>query len=229
MTLTDYLDALHHRLIHQSEDLGGGGGEVGPTGPAGPTGPEGPEGPQGETGATGPAGPTGSTGAAGATGSTGPAGAAGAAGATGPTGPAGPAIAKVYWLILTDAPVSNPTPTTPTVVPSMTITIPASAVARIGFVSVNLVFSGSHTNRFDIYLDGAAMPGAGNSCQGHLDGANSTYDVRFAMVPFVIPGDSATHTVDVRENASDSTAATTWGGRSMSIVTTPGSASPLDM
>ena len=98
----------------------GATGLTGPAGATGATGLTGPAGPTGTTGLTGPAGPAGPTGAAGATGLTGPAGVAGATGATGSQGPIGLTGA-------TGAAGPTWTLTTPTVNPTGTLTINATA------------------------------------------------------------------------------------------------------
>jgi hypothetical protein len=86
-------------------------GPIGLTGATGATGATGPQGPIGLTGATGAVGPQGPIGLTGATGAVGPQGPIGLTGATGPTGPTGPT-----WTL-----------TTPTVNPTGTLTINATA------------------------------------------------------------------------------------------------------
>ncbi len=97
--------------------LTGSAGPAGPAGATGATGLTGPAGPAGATGATGLTGPAGPAGPAGATGLTGPAGATGATGLTGPAGPTG----------ATGATGPTWTLTTPTVNPTGTLTINATA------------------------------------------------------------------------------------------------------
>ena len=107
----------------------GATGLTGPAGPAGATGGTGLTGPAGATGLTGPTGPAGATGA---TGLTGPAGPAGATGATGLTGPAGATGATglqgpIGLTGATGAAGPTWTLTTPTVNPTGTLTINATA------------------------------------------------------------------------------------------------------
>jgi hypothetical protein len=116
----------------------GPAGATGATGLTGPAGPAGPAGATGATGLTGPAGPAGVTGATGLTGPAGPVGAAGATGLTGPAGPAGPAgVAGATGATGLQGPIgltgatgaAGPTwtLTTPTVNPTGTLTINATA------------------------------------------------------------------------------------------------------
>ena len=110
----------------------GPAGTTGATGLTGPAGPAGPAGTTGATGLTGPAGPAGPAGVAGATGATGLQGPAGATGLTGPAGVAGATGATgsqgpIGLTGATGAAGPTWTLTTPTVNPTGTLTINATA------------------------------------------------------------------------------------------------------
>lgn len=134
--------------------------------------------------------------------------------------------AHLYWSAEAADLIVDPMPSGDTLVDGLSITLPASSKARMAFVSADCEFTGGHTNRFDIYIDGSAIPGNRNRT-ANVAGGNNIYDTQFSQVPVAVPGDSASHTIEVRWNASDSLAAVTLKGRSITIMTVEGSASPL--
>lgn len=111
---------------------------------------------------------------------------------------------------------SPASPTSDTLVPNMTVTVSASQSARTAVVSSVIVYTKTNDLRFKVYLDGvAAISGTnGLARSGITDAANQSYWT-VAGVVVVIPGDGASHTIDVRAQASGDTGAATFNYRSL--------------
>jgi hypothetical protein len=118
---------------------------------------------------------------------------------------------KRYWTRNTAQDSSGTVPTTDALVPTMTLTIPQSTLARVAFLGMSLLFAGAHTNRFSFYLDGVKVwPTANNANANQI--TDAWYDLDVTGIPVVLAPD-APHTIEVRWNASGSTAAITWNDR----------------
>lgn len=130
------------------------------------------------------------------------------------------AIKTVRTVRLTAQNIVNPTPTSDTLIPGMTITVPASASSRTVILSFSL-HTGSHSNRVRVYMDGSIQyPASGSG--GNIGATNTDTDpgigYSVAGVPITIPGDSATHTIEVRWQAQGTTAQTVIHDRAMTIL-----------
>lgn len=136
-----------------------------------------------------------------------------------------------YFAIVSTTATDNPTPVENTLVNGMTLSIPSSATNRLALVSVMAFFDASHPNRFLIYLNGTNVfpNAAGNPGQPSVDDGSSSDARWFTMsnVPIVLDANTA-HTIELRYNASDSTAATTFNHRYIvAVVSAAGSTSPV--
>jgi hypothetical protein len=120
---------------------------------------------------------------------------------------------------------SGTVPVSPTLVSGMTITIPSSTVGRMGFVDATLGWTGSHTNRVELYLDGTAIT---PQITGNVAGSNSMYDAVFSRIPITLTS-GVSHTVEVRWNASESTAAVTLTERSLVVDVFESTTSPINI
>ncbi len=107
---------------------------------------------------------------------------------------------------------SGTVPSVDTQVAGMIITIPSAEVTRVAFVGFNILFTGAHTNRFSIYLDGTKVWPAANNANASNHGGNTTYELDITGVPLVLAADVG-HTIELKWNASDSTAAVTFNER----------------
>lgn len=108
---------------------------------------------------------------------------------------------------------SGTVPTAATVLAPLTITIPSSTTARTAFVSYRVSWTGGHTNRMDVYLNGVAQVA---TVVGVTSSTSNPYVADLANFPILLPA-NVEHTIDVRINAVDSTAAVTWTERMLSV------------
>jgi hypothetical protein len=104
-------------------------------------------------------------------------------------------------------------PAVDTQVAGMIVTVPSAEVTRVAFVGFNIVFTGAHTNRFVIFVDGAKVwPTGANGVTASMHGGNTQYEIDVSGVPVVLAPDVG-HTIEVRWTASDSTVAVTFNER----------------
>lgn len=135
-----------------------------------------------------------------------------------------PPNTNMFWVSMDNEVVLNPMPTNDTVVDSMSITLPSSTDPRIALVWAFVTWYSSHTNRVLIYLDGASQ--YAQAVHGHATGGGSDgsqYDASIAGYPLAIPGDGATHVIEIRFNAVDSTSEVDLYERSLIVMTIKGS------
>lgn len=132
----------------------------------------------------------------------------------------GGAIAHILTVRIKTTTVVDPIPTSDTLIPSMTITVPASDASRVVILSATFNTNG-HSNRCRVYLDSTQEYPANGS--GGQFGCTSTdtqpaYIYAIAGIPITIPGDSATHDVKIMWQAQGSTGACTLYDRAMTIL-----------
>jgi hypothetical protein len=116
---------------------------------------------------------------------------------------------------------SGTVPITNTAVAAMSISIPSLASSRTALVSFEVVFSGSHTNRFFIYVDGVLnWPATNNGVSAVTAGTSiNLYHANGSQVPITLG--TGAHTIDVYWNAVDATTAVTFIERSVTVVVLP--------
>ena len=130
-----------------------------------------------------------------------PDGSGGVSWATGGGGGSGPTI---YAASLGSDWSIYPTPTSPTLVTGLSVTVAASASPRTVLVNVGLV--GDPTwYRPSIRLDSSPVMGAQYTSAGPHQDNDGVSLAAIAGFPVTIPGDSATHTLDVSIEAQGST------------------------
>ena len=118
-----------------------------------------------------------------------------------------------YWMRdLTDLNIAPPAP--PTLIPGMTLTIPADTVARTAFVDANVIFDGAHTCRLGVVLDGVAQS---LNTQANITGGNTIYDWQMAGWPLSLTA-GVPHTIQIWWNASDSLANVVLKNRTLTVV-----------
>lgn len=139
-------------------------------------------------------------------------------------GGGGGAAGERYWVFVATNESSGTVPVADTLIPGMSITVPSAVVDRVGFLDWTVLYTSSHTNRLSVWLDGAVVTGiVTTSVHG---GGNNTHDGSMSRVPLLLPAGSD-HVVEVRWNASDSTAAVTFTDRIMVLDVYPGTTSPV--
>ncbi len=113
---------------------------------------------------------------------------------------------------------SGTVPSTDTLVSGMSVSIPSSSQVRTALVDYTVLFSGSHTNRFSIYLDGTRVHPTGSTTgiTGQTSGSNTLYNASAAGIPISLTSGSS-HTLQIRWQASDATTAVTWVDRALKV------------
>lgn len=108
-------------------------------------------------------------------------------------------------------------PTTPTAISGMTLTIPASTVARTFMVNAMVTWNtGTHGMRGDLMVDGAVVfPGGTNTEPNPVASGDGAYWLGWVGVLVSIPGDGASHTISCAWSAQTSTSGITIQERSM--------------
>jgi hypothetical protein len=132
--------------------------------------------------------------------------------------PGGSGASDHYFTRDSTSTSSGTVPTLNTAVATMSITTSSLATSRTAFVSFSVVFSGAHTNRFFIYVDGTLnWPATNNGVSTTLSGG--VYHATAAEIPIALG--TGTHTIAIYWNAADSTAAVTFIERSMRVEVIP--------
>ena len=118
-------------------------------------------------------------------------------------------------------------PTSDEVVPGMTVTVPAATSERTALVDFSVLFTGDHTNRFALWLDGQRVNPADNApgVTANVAGGNNIFDASLAAVPLSLSAGTE-HVIELRWQASDSTSAVTLLNRSLVVQTASPSAGP---
>jgi hypothetical protein len=113
-------------------------------------------------------------------------------------------------------------PTSDEVVPGMTVTVPAATSERTVLVDFSVLFTGDHTNRFALWLDGQRVNPAENALgvTANVAGGNNIFDASLAGVPLSLSAGSE-HVIELRWQASDSTSAVTLLNRSLVVEAPP--------
>lgn len=134
----------------------------------------------------------------------------------------------LFYSVRSDTPhTDSPTPTTFSVVPDLSVTIPGAGADRTFLVSYAASFTASHPNHFTVFLDSTIVyPKNGLTTysdsvyptSGPSDSTPTTYDSTLANFAVTIPGDAADHVVSVQYTAALSTADTTFYARSLAAV-----------
>jgi hypothetical protein len=120
--------------------------------------------------------------------------------------------AETYYSGSSTNVVTNPAPTSPTQVVSLTVA--ASAAARVFAVSGMITWnSGTHGMRGSIMRDGSRLwpspSSPANNAINPIASGDGAYSLTFAGIPITIPGDSATHTLGLAWEAQASTGSIT--------------------
>jgi hypothetical protein len=105
-----------------------------------------------------------------------------------------------------------------TVVPGMSIVVPASDVDRDLLADYSVVFAGGHTDRFTLSVDGQRVFPMGTSLgvPAATGGASNPFIATAAGVPVHLTAGQA-HTVELRWQSSDSTSAVTLMDRTFAL------------
>jgi hypothetical protein len=131
--------------------------------------------------------------------------------------PSGGSSAQPVSASFTSSVSDNGSVTTDTLIPGMTLTLPASSTAITYAVALTCNFSAgaSEQIRWSLYLDGVNQSPSATVVQPGLFTAYSTV---------IIPGDNATHNVDFRYQDNQNVGVVTFANRS--ITATPATATP---
>ncbi len=126
-----------------------------------------------------------------------------------------------FWRDGTNA-SSGTVPTSDTLVSGMEVNLGTEDYDRVAFVSFACLFTGDHTNRFSIYLNGTqAFPTGDTGVIAHVNGGNSSYTATVSNIPIAVAAGAAGD-LEVRWNASDTTTAVTFIERSVTAYVHPG-------
>lgn len=126
-------------------------------------------------------------------------------------------LGRIYTVKSTSDSIVNPDPQTPTLVDSMTITLPSLPQTTTAIVMFDIAKIGTHPSRYLVYVDDASItvPTNSNIWYDIATGENNGRHMAFITT---ISLSSGSHHVEIREEAALATDSVTFKDRTLVII-----------